>query len=78
MFPIVECFRIVVEILPSLLEAFTDRGLLKCYEDCENVLALCGILLEYWLKDKIKSPLRLHTQLVTPIHWLVTQRMNMR
>ena len=25
-----------------------------------------------------KSPLRLHTQLVTPNHWLVTQRMNMR
>ena len=24
------------------------------------------------------SPLRLHTQLVTPNHWLVTQRMNMR
>ena len=24
------------------------------------------------------SPLRLHTELVTPNHWLVTQRMNMR
>ena len=27
---------------------------------------------------KSLSPLRLHTQLVTPNHWLVTQRMNMR
>ena len=27
---------------------------------------------------KSQSPLRLHTQLVTPNHWLVTQRMNMR
>ena len=26
----------------------------------------------------LSSPLRLHTQLVTPNHWLVTQRMNMR
>ena len=25
-----------------------------------------------------KSPLRLQTQLVTPNHWLVKQRMNMR
>ena len=28
--------------------------------------------------NKVKSPLRLHSQLVTPNHWLVTQRMNMR
>ena len=27
---------------------------------------------------KSLSPLRLHTQPVTPNHWLVTQRMNMR
>ena len=27
---------------------------------------------------KVLSPLRPHTQLVTPNHWLVTQRMNMR
>ena len=29
-------------------------------------------------KVKVKSSLRLHTQLVTPNHRLVTQRMNMR
>ena len=30
------------------------------------------------VRVKVKSPLRLHTQLVTPNHWLVIQRMNMR
>ena len=50
MFPIVECFSNIVEIFTDFVESITDRGLLECLEDCGNVLALCGILLEYWLK----------------------------
>ena len=51
-----KCFQllsvsvILFKFVPSLLKAFIDRALLKCFEDCGKVLALFGILLEYWLK----------------------------
>ena len=41
-----------------------------------NLLAHNNITISYYVQ--VIRPLRLHTQLVTPIHWLVTQRMNMR
>ena len=47
-----------------------------------NTINIQSIIEDFHKKQSVlknyKSPLRLHAQLVTPNHWFVTQRMNMR